>query len=634
MGCACGKNDIPCVRKKQFERKEPPPEPAQEFGNATSSTQGVEKIDERREIDASSTGRLLVLSKRQKARLVRWRRMKDLGITEIFTREPSEATIRQGAVGDCSFLAAICVLAHNEDGRALLKSAIRETDDGIYEVRMYYEGKYVNIEIDDWVPTGQKNKLIVAYSEGEMWVTLLEKAFVTIMGGSYDVCGSNPNTDAYHITGWVPETLVLSEISSQDAEEAWNSLVYGKLIACLGTMKIGDVTHDKEWEEGVSVSTGLVEDHAYSILRVHQERKLLYVRNSWGKQRWNKEYGVNDPVWKDFFIEGYDIKVAQQKDDGCFWIPWPDVIRHFSHLYLLHNPKYLHKVCTLPNERFEPGNNSILVDDAHCTAWNPQYLVRGPVDTTIYVLLTRLSSKNPSFVTMHAWQRNTRGFTYGPPLRDGVYSAGQSVLLKVKTREFVAFVSQHQRKTPFDFSVDIFLEHNRKVTVERLPFCCPSVFCEWGRWSGSSAGGSTNEATYSQNPSYRLEITRKESIVIFLESTNEQLTLNLRLFHFNDTRPSGRTYLHSSGPYVVGCVALGPIELEVGIYRIIPSTYRPRDGDFRIDLRAQYSNMLADDTWNGKVSKSLRKPDPSYSCGLQSVIDNQPENSIIQVEVQ
>eukprot|EP00397_Hematodinium_sp_SG-2012_P028646 GEMP01030177.1.p1 GENE.GEMP01030177.1~~GEMP01030177.1.p1 ORF type:complete len:407 (+),score=97.36 GEMP01030177.1:639-1859(+) len=383
------------------------------------------------------------------------------------------------------------------------------------------------------------------------------------------------------------------------------------MVACLGTSKVHDAQSDAEWNEGVSVSTGLVQHHAYSILRVVEEPlRLLYVRNSWGKQRWKKRYGVEDSVWDAITVPEYDIDAARAHDDGCFWILWTDVLRFFSHLYILRNPAHLYEVAHRPHELFDPGDHSILPGDHRCIAWSPQYRIRGPTDATVHVVLTRLSHKFPSFITMHAWKAPERApyrrFLPARAVRDGVYSQGQSVILKVKLEEFVVSVSQHESKNPFDFSLKVFLEVAGTVEVESLPYIVPSVAILWGKWTDRTAGGNAKFPSYSTNPSFRLTVHKKGHIVIFLESLLP-CNLNLRLFHINAELPAES--VQSSGAYMPQCCCIGPCELDVGMYTLVASTFRAGVlGDFRVDLRASDASLEP-------AKADLRFPHPA-PCGV------------------
>uniref|UniRef100_A0A7S1P8D4 Calpain catalytic domain-containing protein n=1 Tax=Vitrella brassicaformis TaxID=1169539 RepID=A0A7S1P8D4_9ALVE len=168
----------------------------------------------------------ITLSTRQQQRFHEWRRVRN-AINEpvIVLDRPSSQCIRQGFVGDCSFLSSLSVLAEFENKSSipvltgLLYPQVSHSDanrilpvinpKGMYACRLYFNGVPRRVVIDDHVPVRRDGKLLAAHSSNkrEVWVTLLEKAFVKMMGGSYFMQGSNPGSDLYHLTGWIPETI-------------------------------------------------------------------------------------------------------------------------------------------------------------------------------------------------------------------------------------------------------------------------------------------------------------------------------------------------------------------------------------------------------------------------------------------
>ncbi|KAH0488654.1 MAG: hypothetical protein KVP17_003012, partial [Porospora cf. gigantea B] len=350
----------------------------------------------------------------------------------MFARKPSAWSIRQGFVGDCSFLSSLAALAEFDRrfDQANLTSLIyprrpnRETGvcestinpRGMYACRLFFNGVFRKVLIDDRVPIKENGKLLAAHSAhpGEMWVTLLEKAFIKLMGGSYYMRGSNPGADLFHLTGWIPETLpfrsdvqmgspnnmssmVTGGPMAQSARykddpfwlSAWQRLhnghERGHCVACLGTTEVVDAApFGLDFPEGVSVSSGVVAKHAYSVLRTAQINmggrtlRLLFVKNPWGIVRWKGAFGPTDNTnWTKQLQDllSYDQPSEAAMDNGTYWIQWHDVVFWFSHLYMCWNDQpYPHSSIVHTCWTVTPKMLSTsLADDSHLVAFNPQH---------------------------------------------------------------------------------------------------------------------------------------------------------------------------------------------------------------------------------------------------------------------
>ena len=123
------------------------------------------------------------------------------------------------------------------------------------------------IIIDDYLPIDNFNNLLCSLTtnKGELWVSLLEKAYLKVMGG-YDFPGSNSNIDLHALTSWIPERLAIHGEhtdfnSDSDFERMFDRLHKGDVLITIAT---GPINKDAEER------TGLVSTHATKMLNTKQ----------------------------------------------------------------------------------------------------------------------------------------------------------------------------------------------------------------------------------------------------------------------------------------------------------------------------------------------------------------------------
>ncbi|XP_004631751.1 calpain-7 [Octodon degus] len=474
---------------------------------------------------------------------------------------------------------------------------------GKYMVKLHLNGVPRKVIIDDQLPVDHKGELLCSYSnnKSELWVSLIEKAYMKVMGG-YDFPGSNSNIDLHALTGWIPERIAMHSDSQTFSKDNSFRMLYQRFHKgdVLITASTGMMT------EAEGEKWGLVPTHAYAVLDIREFKGLRFIqlKNPWSHLRWKGRYSENDvknwtPELQKYL--NFDPRTAQKIDNGIFWISWDDLCQYYDVIYLSWNPG-LFKESTCIHSTWDAKQGP--VKDAYSLANNPQYKleVQCPQGgAAVWVLLSRhITDKddfanNREFITMVVYKTDGKKVYYPadpPPYIDGIRINSPHYLTKIKlttpgTHTFTLVVSQYEKQNTIHYTVRVYSACS--FTFSKIP--SPYTLSKRinGKWSGQSAGGCGNfQETHKNNPIYQFHIEKTGPLLIELRGPRqysvgfEVVTVSL----VGDPVPHG-FQRKSSGDYRCGFCYLELENIPSGIFNIIPSTFLPKqEGPFFLDFNS------------------------------------------------
>ncbi|XP_073339763.1 calpain-3 isoform X1 [Pagrus major] len=329
--------------------------------------------------------------KSNKVKNIVWKRPKEICENPQFiVGGASRTDICQGDLGDCWLLAAIACLTLNE--KLLYRVVPQEQSfsegyGGIFHFQFWRYGDWVDVVIDDRIPTFNNQLVFTKSAErNEFWSALLEKAYAKLHGSYEALKGGNTTEAMEDFTGGVTEFYEMKEAPKELYKIMKKALERGSLMGC----SIDSLVPARFETRTV---TGLVKGHAYSVTAVeeckpsqHKDTKvrLVRLRNPWGQVEWNGPWSDNSKEWATLSKSEKEKLQHQSAEDGEFWMSFEDFKKNYTKIEIcnltpdaLEDDK-IHKWTVSVNEgRWVRGCSAGGCRNYPDTFWtNPQYRLR------------------------------------------------------------------------------------------------------------------------------------------------------------------------------------------------------------------------------------------------------------------
>lgn len=271
----------------------------------------------------------------------------------LFREQPRSDDVRQGALGNCWFVAALSIVAENPDLiRRMFIGSQEYNANGAYQLRLCRDGEWHTVLVDDVFPC--TNLDMLAYAKAarrQLWVPLVEKAAAKLFGCYQHLSSGTVAEALVQFTGFpadqfpllgegmppseeqrkpqaemTPEEIAAAMVAKEaEVEELWQTLLDAKERGfIMGTSCVG--RKDMKQKE-----MGLQAPHGYAVLDLRDIMgfRLVKLRNPWGIESWNGDWGPHSDKWREYPDLKRELR-PEREDDGVFWFRWEDWREYFA----------------------------------------------------------------------------------------------------------------------------------------------------------------------------------------------------------------------------------------------------------------------------------------------------------------
>ena len=200
---------------------------------------------------------------------------------------------------------------------------------GIYLVLLFVNGVRTPVIVDDFIPCNSDRTPCFAYSRGgELWVSLLEKAWAKCHGTYRKIEGGNPAFASIHLRGSPSRSY---QIKPHQSYNQINSFWQMLRSAEMGGHSIIAASKGSSVQAPV---TGQIAGLAYHVIAVHEfgeqgdEIRLVVLRNPWRLNEWNGLLSDESQLWTRELVDLFGQDSVEE--EGVFVLPLMEFLGLFA----------------------------------------------------------------------------------------------------------------------------------------------------------------------------------------------------------------------------------------------------------------------------------------------------------------
>lgn len=488
--------------------------------------------------------------------------------------------IQQGSITDCSFVAALEVALEHDAmfGTDLSHRPLYpKSDDGFpvasmnhkHVVKMYCGGRPRRIVLDDTLPLNESNQLLCVRPCGspQLWLGLIEKAFLMARFSSYEFHGSDASTDLYMLTGWIPEHMPLCDSRFQ-REKTWSRLWSAwKAGNCLLTLGTGSTCEDER----------LIPLHCYGITELKEcigERVVSIVNP------WKHPNAVNDTC-------------------SVLHMSWDTMCRSFEMLCVNWNPALFSHKMTL-DAAWDATGFTVRLDENHM-AQTDQYHISLDCDTPqpVWIHLERhmkrhsLDEQENEFIALHAFPshgfQRRMNMTRGGLM--GVYVSVNHTLMQLDSSRDASYtleVSRHGKSSCISYTLSAYA--SCPIFLSHSPYTLPHRAVMKGAWRGPTVGGPITSPHFRHNPQFRIVVHEGTLLprLLAILMTTSKLHVHASLIRGGErvSHAIGPSVIASSEAYTRGMTLCDACVIQPGTYTLVVSSFEALTSEFTLVIES------------------------------------------------